>query len=99
MEIECCDGMGLCSIEYMEPDTMQVYRTLAEEYTYKTYISETMECIKPSKPFFEYVIQDLKCNPNQCLMIGDSLTNDIEGAKAAGMDVCFYNLSDKVLKI
>lgn len=64
-------------------------------YTYKTYISEKMGCIKPSKKYFEYVIQDLECNPNQCLMIGDSLTNDIIGAKAVGMDVCFYNVKKK----
>ena len=54
-----------------------------------------MGCIKPSKKYFEYVIQDLECNPNQCLMIGDSLTNDIIGAKAVGMDVCFYNVKKK----
>lgn len=66
-------------------------------YTYKTYISEVIGCIKPSKQFFEYVIRDLECNPKECLMIGDSLTNDILGAKTAGMDVCFYNLKKKVL--
>jgi len=64
-------------------------------YTYKTYISESVECIKPSKQFFEYVIGDLQCNPKECLMIGDSITNDILGAKAAGMDVCFYNIKKK----
>lgn len=66
-------------------------------YTYKTYISETIGCIKPSKQFFEYVIKDLKCNPKECLMVGDSLTNDIIGAKTAGMDVCFYNRKKKDL--
>ena len=64
-------------------------------YTYKTYISERVECIKPSKHFFEYVIGDLQCNPKECLMVGDSLTNDILGAKAVGMDVCFYNRKKK----
>jgi len=64
-------------------------------YTYRTYISEALGCIKPSKQFFEYVIQDLECNPSQCLMIGDSLTNDMLGAKAVGMDVCYYNIKKK----
>lgn len=64
-------------------------------YTYKTYISESIGCIKPSKQFFEYVIQDLECAPKECLMVGDSLTNDILGAKATGMDVCFYNIKKK----
>ena len=66
-------------------------------YTYKAYISESIGYIKPSKQFFEYVIQDLQCDPKECFMIGDSLTNDIAGAKAAGMDVCFYNRRKKEL--
>lgn len=66
-------------------------------YTYKTYISEKIECIKPSRQFFEYVIRDLQCDPKEYLMIGDSITNDILGAKAAGMDVCFYNRKKKDL--
>ncbi len=28
-------------------------------------------------------------------MIGDSIMNDIIGAKSAGMDVCFYNPQNK----
>lgn len=64
-------------------------------YTYKTYISEAIGFIKPSKEFFEYMIRDLQCNPGECLMIGDSITNDMAGAKAVGMDACFYNVKNK----
>lgn len=64
-------------------------------YTYKTYISEAIGCIKPSKEFFEYMMHDMQCNPSDCLMVGDSITNDITGAKAIGMDVCFYNIKNK----
>jgi len=64
-------------------------------YTYKTYISEEIGCIKPSKEFFEYMIHDLQCDPSECLMIGDSITNDMAGAKAVGMDACFYNVKNK----
>lgn len=77
-------------------EKMQMKRVSAFlPYTHKIYISETIGAIKPSKQFFEYVIEDLNCNPEQCLMIGDSLTNDISGAKAVGMDVCFYNRKKK----
>ena len=64
-------------------------------YTYKTYISEEIGCIKPSKEFFEYMIRDLQCCPGDCLMVGDSITNDMAGAKAVGMDTCFYNIKSK----
>lgn len=103
---------------FIEPYTMQVYRSLSEHfklalatngleriqksrvsellpYTFKTYISETLDCIKPSKQFYEHIIQDLECNPNECLMVGDSLVNDMIGAKSVEMDVCFYNIKKK----
>ena len=64
-------------------------------FTYKTYISESIGHIKPSKLFFDSVIQDLGCEIKDCLMIGDSMTNDIIGAKEIGMDVCYYNFKQK----
>ena len=60
-------------------------------FTYKTYISEEVGHIKPSKEFFDAMLQNLGCEAKDCLMIGDSVTNDIIGAKEAGMDVCYYN--------
>ena len=40
-------------------------------------------------------MSDLKCRLDECLMIGDSITNDMAGAKAIGMDVCYYNVKGK----
>lgn len=64
-------------------------------YTCKTYISENMNTIKPAKAFFQYIINDLECEPKECLMVGDSMSNDIVGALDAGMDVCYYNIRNK----
>lgn len=64
-------------------------------YTHKVYISEEMGVIKPTKEYFDYILRDLNCSPEQCLMIGDSIMNDIVGAKKSGMDVCFYNSKHK----
>lgn len=64
-------------------------------YTHRLYISEKIGFIKPTADFYNYVMSDLKCRPEECLMIGDSITNDMEGAKAAGMDVCYYNAKGK----
>lgn len=60
-------------------------------FTHKLYVSESMGYIKPTGDFFRYIIQDLSCKPEECLMIGDSMTNDIRGATAVGMDTCYYN--------
>ena len=71
-------------------------------YTHRIYISEEMGVIKPTKEYFDYILRDLNCSPVQCLMIGDSIKNDIVGAKESGMEVCFYNpkhknISDNIL--
>lgn len=64
-------------------------------YTHGLYISEEIGFIKPTGDFYNYVIKDLGCGAEECLMTGDSITNDMLGAKAAGMDVCYYNVKGK----
>jgi len=64
-------------------------------YTYKTYISENMNTIKPAEEFFKYIIDEMECDPGECLMVGDSMSNDMVGALDAGMDVCYYNNRNK----
>ena len=73
-------------------NSMQTERVSAFlPFTHKLYISESMGYIKPTKDFFRYIIQNSSCKPEECLMIGDSMTNDIRGAAAIGMDTCYYN--------
>lgn len=55
------------------------------------YISEEVGDIKPSRKFFERILRDLNGAPRDCLMIGDSLSSDIYGAKNIGMAACWYN--------
>lgn len=64
-------------------------------YTHKLYISQEIGFIKPDIRFFEYIIQDLMVDVSECLMIGDSLSNDIQGACNIGMDTCWFNPKQK----
>ena len=64
-------------------------------YIHKLFISEAMGLIKPTKEYYHYILDDLNCRPEECLMIGDSITNDMIGAKNVGMDVCYYNFKKK----
>ncbi len=66
-------------------------------YTQKVFISESVGAIKPSKEFFDCMLAELGCRAEDCLMIGDSLSNDILGAKVAGMKTCWYNVKNKPL--
>ena len=66
-----------------------------QPYTHMTFISENMKTIKPAKEFFQYIISELECATKECLVVGDSMSNDILGALDVGMDVCYYNIKNK----
>ena len=62
------------------------------------YISEAMGCQKPQKEYFEQILKALGNPPKeQVLMLGDSLSGDIAGAKNSGIDCCFVNLRGQIL--
>ncbi len=54
------------------------------------FISEEIGFIKPLPPFFEKILEKLGAKASECLMIGDSLSSDIIGAKSVGMDACWF---------
>ena len=55
------------------------------------FISEEIGAAKPSPLFFEACLAALApLQPDEVLMIGDSLTADIAGAKACGIRTCWY---------
>ena len=63
-----------------------------EEYFQAVVISDLIGVSKPSPAFFEEVFSRIGDPPReQVLMIGDSLTSDISGGAAFGLDTCWYN--------
>ena len=56
------------------------------------FISEAVGSGKPSRAYFDYVFQSVPgLTPQNGLVIGDSLSSDIQGANNAGLDCCWYN--------
>lgn len=56
------------------------------------FVSERVGIEKPSLIFFERCMDELpEFAPEECLMIGDSLTADIAGGHAAGFKTCWYH--------
>ncbi len=46
---------------------------------------------KPEKAFFEFALNEIKTAPENCIMIGDNLLTDIEGAQNAGIATIYFN--------
>lgn len=59
-------------------------------YTDRVFISDEIQAVKPGSLFFEAVASGLACEPAECLMIGDSASDDMKGAKRAGFGTCWY---------
>lgn len=61
-----------------------------------SFISEEMGCAKPELTFFSQVAARIPdFDPREALVIGDSLTSDMEGGIRAGLDTCWYNPTGK----
>ena len=58
----------------------------------RVFISGEMGCQKPEQVYFEAVLKALAVDdPARVLVLGDSLTSDIQGAVNAGLDSVWYN--------
>ena len=60
------------------------------------FISSAVGAAKPARAFFDFCFDTLKQNgfpdltPDACIIIGDSLTSDMAGGLAYGMQTCLY---------
>ena len=61
------------------------------------FVSEKIGADKPGKQFFDGCMRLLPgVQPEECMMIGDSLTADIAGGHAAGLKTCWYHPEDAI---
>ena len=62
------------------------------KYFVARFISEEVGCPKPQVEFFNHCFERIE-NFDKCktLIVGDSLTSDIQGGINAGIDSCWYN--------
>lgn len=64
---------------------------LDKEFDY-IFISEEVGIEKPNKGFFDVVFAKIgKFAPEEVLIVGDSLTSDIQGGVNAGIRTCWFN--------
>ena len=62
------------------------------DYFRYLFISERLGAVKPNREFFDECMKYLNgIEPEEIMMIGDSLTSDIAGGMAYGLRTCWYN--------
>ena len=67
-------------------------------YFQDIFISGVIGYEKPSEKYFEYVAKRVPSfDPKRTVIVGDSLTSDMRGGLAAGIDTCWYNPQGKPL--
>lgn len=57
----------------------------------RIFLSSDWGVKKPSPDYFNLVLQECGCPPDQVMMVGNSIPDDIEPARALGMRTCFLN--------
>lgn len=61
-------------------------------YITDAFISEDAGASKPNKAYFDYVFARIDgITADNCIVIGDGLASDIQGANNAGLPCCWYN--------
>ena len=65
-------------------------------YFEDTFISMDIGYDKPDIRFYEHALTRCGLAPSEVLMVGDSMTTDILGAQAAGMNTCFFDRRNEV---
>ena len=81
------------------PVVQQGRMTSADLYPYfeQSFISEEIGHNKPAKEYFQIAFSRIPgFDPAECIMVGDSLTGDIQGGKNAGLRTVWVNPNHKI---
>ncbi|MBN2481468.1 MAG: YjjG family noncanonical pyrimidine nucleotidase [Bacteroidales bacterium] len=62
-----------------------------QPYFRKLFIAEMVGYQKPDRRFFEYAVKSVHAHKKECLMTGNDLEADVEGARNAGIDQVYFN--------
>ena len=65
-----------------------------KDFIEEVFVSEKLDSEKPNRKIFDAALRSLGVeNREHVLMVGDSLTSDIQGGANAGLDTCWFNPS------
>ena len=76
----------------LQAQTRKLKRSGLGELFDGVFISEVVGAEKPSRAFFDAVLSAIgPVDKEELLLIGDSLTSDMQGGRSAGILCCWYN--------
>jgi putative hydrolase of the HAD superfamily len=87
--------LHLISNGFKESTELKIATTGLAGYFDIIIISEIIGINKPDKAIFDYALNSAKAEKHESLMIGDSLSADVYGALAFGMDAIYFNPTNK----
>lgn len=72
-------------------------RTDITRFFQNIFISDEMNVQKPKKEFFDMVLSEIpEKDKSRILVVGDSLTSDMQGGRNSGLDTCIYDPYDRI---
>ncbi|MBU5438069.1 YjjG family noncanonical pyrimidine nucleotidase [Tissierella sp. MSJ-40] len=75
----------------------RIRKSIISKYFENIVISEEVGVSKPNPKIFEHALNNIKHNDkSKVLIVGDSLTSDIQGGINFGIDTCWFN-SNKII--
>ena len=69
----------------------RIHNSGLDRWVSGVFISEEIGAPKPAKKYFDAVFAAIPFSRQETLIVGDSLTSDIQGGVNAGIDTCWYN--------
>jgi len=73
----------------------RIRKSIIAKYFEDIVISEEIKISKPNPKIFEYTLKNINhTDKSKVLIVGDSLTSDIQGGINFGIDTCWYNPSE-----
>ncbi|MBO6620490.1 MAG: HAD-IA family hydrolase [Balneola sp.] len=85
--------VGIITNGFAETQWMKIKQFGFEEMVSQIVISEEIGAMKPHPKIFDYSTELVGIERSDILYVGDSLTSDVEGGKAAGWKVAWYTVN------
>ena len=83
--------LSIISNGFVEVQYTKLRRSNLLSYFSNIFLSEEVGYQKPDIRFFQFVLQKLGANASDCIVIGDNIQTDIQGAEMANISSIFYD--------